>query len=187
MSQRAEQLQATADRQIVDLLDLVRTTSGETLRQPCPGREKLGDGSVGAFLAHTTDNYQRIGEFAAAGDRMSNGHGFGGHARGGLPRFLRAIRHQRPSHDHSVGAHESDDPYSAGNVALADLAARLSNAREQLARIAALEDRQLDTIPPKDSFRFCDGQRTLEQVLTGLLKHQAHQLETMHTVLGRTP
>jgi hypothetical protein len=187
MSQRAEQLQATADRQIADLLDLIPAISDETLRQPCPGREKLGDGSVGAFLAHTTDNYQRIGEFAATADRMTVAAGHTGHRSTGIPRFFRAIGHQRPSHAHSAGAHGHDDSYTADGAGLDDIAARLSDARGQLAGIAALEDRQLDMIPPKDSFRFCDGQRTLEQVLTGLLKHQDHQVRTIQAVVGRTP
>lgn len=48
-------------------------------------------------------------------------------------------------------------------------------------QIAELADSQLDAIPPKDAFRFCDGQRTLEQVLAGLLKHQGHQLEALRS------
>jgi hypothetical protein len=51
--------------------------------------------------------------------------------------------------------------------------------RETLKQIAQLNDLQLNTIPPKDSFRFCDGQRTLEQVLAGLLTHQSLQLEAL--------
>ena len=42
----------------------------------------------------------------------------------------------------------------------------------------------VDQVPPKDSFRFCDGQRTLEKVLAGLLKHQAHQLEALKTAVA---
>jgi hypothetical protein len=58
---------------------------------------------------------------------------------------------------------------------------QLNASRETLARIAELTHSQLDAVPPKDSFRFCDGQRTLEQVLAGLFKHQAHQLEALRT------
>ncbi len=58
---------------------------------------------------------------------------------------------------------------------------QLVASRETLGRIAELTDRQLDQVPPKASFRFCDGQRTLEQVLAGLLKHQAHQLKSLRT------
>ena len=48
---------------------------------------------------------------------------------------------------------------------------QLSASRATLGRIAELTDAQLDAIPPDGSFRFCDGQRTLEQVLASLLKH----------------
>ena len=46
---------------------------------------------------------------------------------------------------------------------------QLGAAVETLGRIGELTDSQLDQVPPKDSFRFCDGQRTFEQVLAGLL------------------
>jgi hypothetical protein len=58
---------------------------------------------------------------------------------------------------------------------------QLSASRASLGRLAELTDPQLDAIPPDGSFRFCDGQRTLEQVLASLLKHQAHQLEALRT------
>jgi hypothetical protein len=51
---------------------------------------------------------------------------------------------------------------------------QLSASRDTLGQIAELTDTQLDAIPPDGSFRFCDGHRTLEQVLASLLKHQAH-------------
>ncbi|MBV8713036.1 MAG: hypothetical protein JOY56_14705 [Solirubrobacterales bacterium] len=44
---------------------------------------------------------------------------------------------------------------------------------------------QLDRVPAKDSFRFCDGERTLEQVLLGLLKHQDHQVQALRAALTR--
>ncbi len=47
-----------------------------------------------------------------------------------------------------------------------------------------MTDSQLDAIPPKDSFRFCDGQRSLEQVLASLLKHQAHQFDALKAAIG---
>ena len=61
---------------------------------------------------------------------------------------------------------------------------QLKASRDTLGRIGELTDSQLDAIPPKDSFRFCDGQRTLEQVLAGLLKHQAHQVEALKTAVA---
>jgi hypothetical protein len=109
-------------------------------------------------------------------DRMSGAHG--GHR---IPRFLRALGHGPQDHaprDH--GAAEHDNGYTADfDVDL--VVEQLGASREALGRIAELNDSQLDQVPPKDSFRFCDGQRTLEQVLAGLLKHQAHQLEALGT------
>jgi hypothetical protein len=45
---------------------------------------------------------------------------------------------------------------------MTDRAQELSAA---VVRQSELTDSQLDQVPPKHSFRFCDGQRTLEQVL----------------------
>ena len=64
---------------------------------------------------------------------------------------------------------------------------QLTASRATLGRIAELTDPQLDAIPPKDSFRFCDGQRTLEQVLASLLKHQAHQIDALRAVTPSQP
>jgi hypothetical protein len=59
------------------------------------------------------------------------------------------------------------------------VAKQLSDSRDTLEKISELTDSRLDAIPPKDRFRFCDGQRTLEQVLASLLKHQSHQLDAL--------
>jgi hypothetical protein len=72
-------------------------------------------------------------------------------------------------------------------VDLATVLSQLSASRESLSQIAELTDRQLDAIPPKDSFRFCDGQRTLEQVLASLLKHQSHQVAALTAATRRQP
>lgn len=185
MSERAEQLQTTAATQIGELIDLVSTADDATLHRPCPGREKLGDGTIGTIAAHTADNYQRIGTFVATSQRMANGHGSRQADRHRTPPVLRAIghtpfgqsRHQADSHSHEAG-------YTAETVQLAEIAHRLTAARQDLAQIAQLTDRQLDAIPPKDSFRFCDGQRTLEQALAALLKHQDHQVQTLKSALA---
>jgi hypothetical protein len=63
MSHRGSQLLKTADRQITDLTALLSTAKEATLRRPCPGREKLGDGTVAAVAQHTADTYVRIAEF----------------------------------------------------------------------------------------------------------------------------
>ena len=170
MSERAEQLQTTAATQIGELIDLVSTANDATLHRPCPGREKLGDGTIGASAAHTADNYQRIGTFVATSQRMANRHDSRQPDRHRIPSVLRAIGHQ--------------SGYTAETVQPTEIASRLTVARQDLARIAQLTDQHLDAIPPKDSFRFCDGQRTLEQVLAALLKHQDHQVQTLKTALA---
>jgi hypothetical protein len=159
LSERAQRLQATADEQIAELIDLIATADDASLRRPCPGREKLGDGTMGALAAHTTENYQRIATFVAT--RVGDADGLGD---GGV---------------HGPIGHGHADGYTAGGTTRADLVRRLAVARERLARIAELADDQLDSVPDRDSFRFCDGQRTLEQVLNGLLKHQGHQVQLL--------
>jgi hypothetical protein len=153
MITRAMQLQTTAEEQIDELVGLMSRADEAALRRPCPGREKLGDGSVGASARHTADNYARIAAFVQASDQMSN----------------------------SDGQHQN--PYTA-DMDLDVVVRQLSISRDTLGRIAELTDGQLDAIPPKDSFRFCDGQRTFEQVIAGLLKHQRHQLDALSTAIG---
>jgi hypothetical protein len=175
MTERGRELSATARGQVAELIDLLRALDQAALDRPCPGREKLGDGTIGAAARHTSDNYRRIAAFAQSSDRMSAGHG--GHR---VPRFLRALGHGPRDHaGHVHGATEHGIGYTAESVDLDAVVEQLSASREALGRIAELTDSQLDAVPPKDSFRFCDGQRTLEQVLAALLKHQAHQLEAL--------
>jgi hypothetical protein len=159
MTQRAEQLHGTADRQIADLIAVISTLDDAAGRLPCPGREKLGDGTVAACAQHTADNYERIAAFIQTSDRMSGAH-------------------QPPQH----GRH--DDQHAADNVDLHALLEQLSVTRKALSRLAELTDSQLDAIPPAGGFRFCDGQRTLEKVLASLLKHQSHQVDTVNAVTG---
>jgi hypothetical protein len=149
MTERAAQLHAIADAQVDSLVDMVSGLDEAGLRRPCPGREKLGDGTVGALAAHTAANYGRIGMFVAARGTEPGSHGEAGH---------------------------QPFPSVADPDQLLD---QLSAARGYLAQIAALTDRDLGEIPAKDSFRFCDGQRNLDQVLTGLLKHQEHQVAAL--------
>jgi hypothetical protein len=148
MSQRAEQLHATAEGQIDELIALMSTLDEAALRRPCPGRQKLGDGTVGAAARHTADNYRRIAAFVRGGEAGTGRHGNG---------------------------------YTADSIDLGAVTGLLSAARTALARIAQLSDSQLDAVPAKDSFRFCDGQRSLEVVLAGLLTHQGHQVGALRT------
>jgi hypothetical protein len=63
MGERGAQVLDMADRQISDLIELLSTAGDAALKLPCPGREKLGDGTVGATASHTADRYHQIAEF----------------------------------------------------------------------------------------------------------------------------
>jgi hypothetical protein len=177
MSKRARQLQTTAAEQIDELVALFSKVDEATLRRPCPGREKLGDGTLAAALQHTAHNYSRIADFVQTIDRMPSTHAPTRFASQRIPRLLRAWGHPgtHASHRSAHGPHE--DPYAAENIDAGAVLAQLFASRDTLGQIE-LTDSQLDAIPPKDSFRFCDGQRTLEQVLAGL-RHQRHQVDTV--------
>jgi hypothetical protein len=188
MTERSRALHATAAEQIAELIALISTVDKVALRLPCPGREKLGDGTVGAIVRHTADNYQRITDFVETSDRMSGAHPPGQQGGHRTPRLLRAFGH-RPS-DHAElgpGAGHRGDEYTADDPDPGAVIAQLSASRDGLGRIASLTDGQLDAVPPKDSFRFCDGQRTLEQVIASLLKHQSHQLDALHAATPSAP
>jgi hypothetical protein len=185
MTQRAHELAATADGQIGELIELLGRLDQAALRRTCPGRDNLGDGTIGAAARHTADNYQRIAAFVQTSDRMSAAHQPVAHGGHRTPRFLRAFGHGPQDHalqDHSDDQHETG--YTANNIELDALVEQLNASRHTLGRIAELTDSQLDASPPNDSFRFCDGQRTLAQVLAALLKHQAHQVEALETAVA---
>jgi len=145
MAARAEVLHAKAIDQVDRLIDFVAGLDDADLRRPCPGREKLGDGSVGTLVAHTTANYERIAAFAV-GAEVEGRHGHLAAAGGGEAEALRD---------------------------------GLAAARQNLGAIADLDDAHLDSIPPEGAFRFCDGNRSLEEVLTALLTHQSHQVDAV--------
>ena len=182
MTERAEKLQVVAATQIGELIELVGAADDATLHRPCPGRDKLGDGTIGATAAHTADSYQRIGTFVATSQRMADREGSRQPDRHRIPGFLRALGHTQ--NQHKADGHSHQAGYTADTVQPKEIARRLTAARQDLAGIARLTDPQLDAIPPKDSFRFCDGQRTLEQVLAGLLKHQGHQVQALKAALA---
>ncbi len=185
MTERGQELSAIADGQVVNLIDLLSTLDQAALRRPCPGRDKLGDGTIGAAAWHTVDNFTRIAGFVQTSDRMTSTQGAAPQAEHRMPRFLRDLGHRprdHANHDHIATQH--DDGYTAENVDVDAVVKQLGASREALGRIAELNDNQLDAIPPNDSFRFCDGQRTLDQVLASLLKHQAHQLEALKTAVA---
>ena len=155
---RAARLVQGAQAQIDELSGLLSTADDAAMRLPCPGRGKLGDGTVGATATHTADNYRRLARFLD-----------------GTP--------QPSDHDPASG---HDNGYSANDVTLDELLARLTAAREALARMAALKDEELDAHPPETGMRFADGQRTLEQVVLSALKHQRHQIDAIEAALRPT-
>ncbi len=180
MSERGTQLHATADEQIVELVNLISRLDEAALRLPLPSREKLGDGTVGASARHTADNYQRIAGFVEERDRMSAAPAPTQRNRHRMPRLVHALGHGPADHgEHGPGAGQPSDSYSADNIDLDAVVRELTASRDTLGQVAELTDSQLDAIPPKDTFRFCDGQRTFEQVLASLLKHQRHQVDAL--------
>jgi hypothetical protein len=151
MGERGAQLLEIADGQISELASLLSTRGNAVLTLPCPGRGKLGDGTVGATALHTADSYRRIAVF--------------------LQETVDARSSRYPA---SHGTHDR-----AQDVDLNRLLERLSEAQGALGSLGGLSDEQLDEVPPASEMRFCDGQRTLEQVLTSLLKHQRHQIDAL--------
>jgi hypothetical protein len=155
------------------------------LSLPCPGREKLGDGTVAALALHTADSYLRIAGFLQATGQMAGANAGARQGRHRIPRLLLARGHAPRGHaesGHDEGTHDGD--YTADNVDLHGLLERLSAGRDALSLLADLTDERLDTVPPTGSFRFCDGQRTLEQVVASLLNHQGHQVGALRAAVA---
>jgi hypothetical protein len=155
MSERATQLLQAASRQITELSALLSGADDAVLRAPCPGREKLGDGTVAAAALHTTDTYLRIAAF---------------------------VRSQGEATHPGAAIHQGG--HSAEHTDSSRLIERLANGRQALSALAQLTDEQLDAVPPTGQVRFCDGKRTVEQVLTSMLKHQGHQVDALRTAVA---
>jgi hypothetical protein len=164
MSGRGTRLLETVDGQISELIAILSSRDDAALRLPCPGREKLGDGTVAACAMHTADNYHRIAAFL-------QGQRGGGHTR--IAKLL-----------HRHGEDQHQDNYQADNIDLAAVLDRLSAARAALRVLGDLTDAQLDTVPPASEMKFCDGQRTLEQIMANLLTHQNHQLDALRAAIA---
>lgn len=186
MNARAQALRATVDEQLGELAAVLAGLDTTRARRPCPGRAKLGDGSVGAVVAHTVANYERIAAFLAdPGAQAPAGPSGpptpGGHAPGGSPG---APTPGTPAPGGSPGAHGRPPHGGAPDFDRDALVARVVAVRDRYRRLASLTDGELEAIPPAGSVRFADGRRTLEQVLTGLLGHQAHQIEALRAATG---
>jgi hypothetical protein len=116
MSERGTQLFDTAERQISELIGLLSARGQASLSLSCPGREKLGDGTVAALALHTADNYLRIAGFLQAMGRMPAARPG---AEGG----------------HNAGTHDGD--YTAGEVDVRGVLERLSAGRNALSLLTA--------------------------------------------------
>lgn len=71
--------------------------------------------------------------------------------------------------------------------AIEPLRAQLRAAAESLYVLRRLDDAALDVAPPKGAFRFADGERSLEQVLVGLLRHQSHHIDAVLRAISDEP
>jgi hypothetical protein len=185
LSERAARLHTAAERQIGELIDALSTTDQATLAHPCPGREKLGDGTIAAIAAHTAQNYQRIGIFLAPTERVPTRQSPQRNAEDRVRGLPRGLRHKPPENTDHVPGDRHGDGHNPDRATAPEIIQGLRTARDRLAVITRLTDEQLDAVPPKESFRLCDGKRTLEQVLAGLLKHQAHQVQAVKAALSR--
>lgn len=176
MSERATQLFQTADKQIEDLIALLGAADDAVLHAPCPGREKLGDGTVGAVAMHTADNYHRIAEYLDAAAQSGNNKPDRGHR---IPGFGGG-HSWRGRHEQSRGVGE----YRSDKIDRRSLLERLEKARARLRPIAELSDARLAAVTPASEMRFADGQRSLEQIVVGLLNHQRHQCDALAAALA---
>lgn len=182
MSERAGQLQSTAEAQLIELIALLSAADEDVLRRPCPGREKLGDGTVAANVQHTSENYRRIVDFIGAAKATLDAHRPPPHGGHRAPRLLRHSGHAAQERPGDAETRHQAAAYTVENLDLNRLLSELGRTRERLASLSLLTDADLHRVPPSGSFRFCDGQRTLEQVLAGVFRHQAHQLEVIRAV-----
>ena len=78
----------------------------------------------------------------------------------------------------------SSESSRASEVELDVLLAHLAAARDALATIGQLSDEQMDSVPSAGEMRFADGERTLEQIVANLLKHQRHQVAALTAALS---
>jgi hypothetical protein len=92
-----------------------------------------------------------------------------------LARFLSGQEHEPGLH----GSRQGGEP-----VELSQLQQQLCAARTALEPLADLPDRELDAVPGNGSFRFCDGRRTLQQVIARVLAHQEHHVDALNGALA---
>jgi hypothetical protein len=88
-----------------------------------------------------------------------------------LARFLSGQEHEPGLHS----TRRRGEP-----LELSELLHELCAARTALEPLADLPDRELDAVPGNGSFRFCDGRRTLEQMIAKVLAHQQHHIDALN-------
>jgi hypothetical protein len=159
---RAAALLQQADEQIAKLTSILSIHGDSVLQRPCPGRERLGDGTVGALARHTIENYGRTADFVSATISCQAGRGVGDHA----------------TYDAHGGHVHGED------ARVDELRDQLLAASQALGSLGQLSEEQLAVVPPASEMRFADGQRTLEQIVAGVLKHQRHQIEALAAATG---
>ena len=54
----------------------------------------------------------------------------------------------------------------------------------ELIGLISTHDEAALSLPCPGREKFCDGQRTIEQIVTNLLNHQSHQLDTLRAALA---
>ena len=185
MTERAEQLFATAEGQIGELIEhALNPRSGRAApavprpREARRRNDRCGRQAHGRQLP--ADRRLRADQRPHVSLGPPNRAGRASHPE--IPPRPRPRTQEHAAQDH--GADQHDNGYTPDSIDVGVVVEQLGAARETLGRIGELTDNQLGQVPPKDSFRFCDGQRTLEQVLAGLLKHQAHQVEALKTAVA---
>jgi hypothetical protein len=181
MGQRGTRLAQTLGEQLDESLATVTALDAQTIGRACGGRERLGDGTVGACAQHAADNYERIIVFLGAAADSRSAHVPAARRPHLLSRRRGSAAHQR--RDHAPPGSHGGGVYSADAFDRDRTRATLLALRDQVSA-ARLSDSQLDIIPPAGSFRFCDGKRAFEQVLLALLTHQRHQLDALAAAVG---
>lgn len=171
MSSRGIALLKLADQQITELRALLAGCDDAVLYRACPGRAKLGDGTVGATALHTAENYDRIAVFLRALVDGQEPPAAGQHGDQG---------------DQGDGIHHLNH-LRAQDARISDLRSRLSAVLQVFGVLASLTAEQLELVPPAGGMRFSDGQRTLEEIVGSLLKHQRHQVDALRTAVDERP
>jgi hypothetical protein len=72
---------------------------------------------------------------------------------------------------------------STQDITMLELRQLLLRNRDALQPLGGLSDKSLAAVPPAGAMRFCDGRRTLGEVLTGLLTHQANNVHALQVAL----